>query len=300
MNWKWFDRMMYSMLGISSAAAVSGLVALAVLVIGPPPMWAQSAAPAPPVVLKRVSTPDPQVSQIPAGSSPDPKPAASQPAAPASSSAQLPAPGDYAKALTLLKRDPLNTQAKPLPSITTAQTSTEATVQPVTVSAVPKDFIEHKSIVLTQSAQAGVALSESLQLEKNMPVPTKDGRILYTYGVGLPTAVCAPFRVCTIELQPGEKLTGEPKIGDDVRWLVEPGTSGTGDAATPLLLIKPRQDGLDTNMVVTTDRRTYYVRLVSKTTDYIARMAFNYPDDEKIKWDAYLRSEEHTSELQSP
>ena len=164
-------------------------------------------------------------------------------------------------------------------------------MQPVAVSAVPKDFVEHKNIVLSQSAQAGVALSESLQSEKNMPVPTKDGRILYTYGVGLPTAVCAPFRVCTIELQPGEKMTGEPKIGDDVRWLVEPGTSGTGDAATPLLLIKPRQDGLDTNMVVTTDRRTYYVRLISKTTDYIARMAFNYPDDEKIKWDAYLQKQ---------
>jgi P-type conjugative transfer protein TrbG len=293
MSWKWFDRMMYSMLGVSSAAALSGLVALAVLIAGPPPMWAQNAAPAPPVVLKRVSTPDPQAAQTPPGSGPEPKPVASQPATPAtsSSSAQLPAPGDYAKALTILKRDPLTTPAKPLPSITAAQPASETAVQPMAVRAVPKDFVEHKNIVLNQSAQAGVALSESLQSEKNMPVPTKDGRILYTYGVGLPTAVCAPFRVCTIELQPGEKLTGEPKIGDDVRWLVEPGTSGTGDAATPLLLIKPRQDGLDTNMVVTTDRRTYYVRLISKTTDYIARMAFNYPDDEKIKWDAYLQKQ---------
>jgi type IV secretion system protein VirB9 len=203
----------------------------------------------------------------------------------------LPAPGDYAKALTILKREPTTTPAKPVPSINAAQPASETAVQPVAVSAVPKDFVEHKNILLSQSAQAGVALSESLQSEKNMPVPTKDGRILYTYGVGLPTAVCAPFRVCTIELQPGEKMTGEPKIGDDVRWLVEPGTSGTGDAATPLLLIKPRQDGLDTNMVVTTDRRTYYVRLISKNTDYIARMAFNYPDDEKIKWDAYLQKQ---------
>ena len=293
MSWKWFERMMYSVLGISSAAAVSGLVALAVLIAGPPPMWAQSAAAAPPVVLKRASTPDPQASPSPAGSGPDPKAAASQPATPASSSssAQLPAPDDYAKALTILKRDPLTTPAKPLPSINAAQRSSETAAQSAAVSAVPKDFVEHKNILLSQSAQAGVALSESLQSEKNMPVPTKDGRILYTYGVGLPTAVCAPFRVCTIELQPGEKMTGEPKIGDDVRWLVEPGTSGTGDAATPLLLIKPRQDGLDTNMVVTTDRRTYYVRLISKTTDYIARMAFNYPDDEKIKWDAYLQKQ---------
>jgi type IV secretion system protein TrbG len=293
MSWKWIDRMVYSMLGLSSAAVVSALVAVALLIAGPPPLWAQSAAPAAPVVLKRVSTPDSQAPPTPTGSGPDPKPAESQPATPANpnSFAQLPASGDYAKALTILKRDPLTTPAKPLPSINAAQPASETAVQPAAVSAVPKDFVEHKNILLSQSAQAGVALSESLQSEKNMPVPTKDGRILYTYGVGLPTAVCAPFRVCTIELQPGEKLTGEPRIGDDVRWLVEPGTSGTGDAATSLLLIKPRQDGLDTNMVVTTDRRTYYVRLISKTTDYIARMAFNYPDDEKIKWDAYLQKQ---------
>ena len=37
MSWKWFERMMYSVLGVSSAAAVSGLVALAVLIAGPPP-----------------------------------------------------------------------------------------------------------------------------------------------------------------------------------------------------------------------------------------------------------------------
>ena len=293
MSWKWIDRMVYSMLGLSSAAVVSALVAVALLIAGPPPMWAQSAAPAAPVVLKRVSTPDSQAPPTPTGSGPDPKPSVSQPATPANpnSSAQLPASGDYAKALTILKRDPLTTPAKPLPSINAARPASGTAVQPAAASAVPKDFVEHKNILLSQSAQAGVALSESLQSEKNMPVPTKDGRILYTYGVGLPTAVCAPFRVCTIELQPGEKLTGEPRIGDDVRWLVEPGTSGTGDAATPLLLIKPRQDGLDTNMVVTTDRRTYYVRLISKTTDYIARMAFNYPDDEKIKWDAYLQKQ---------
>src|ERR1700737_4594264 len=143
MSWKWFERMMYSVLGVSSAAAVSGLVALAVLIAGPPPLWAQSAAPAPPVVLKRVSTPDSQASPTSAGSGPDPKPAASQTASPAnsSSSTQLPAPGDYAKALTILKREePLTTPAKPLPSINAAQPASETAAQPVAVSAVPKDF----------------------------------------------------------------------------------------------------------------------------------------------------------------
>ena len=31
MSWKWFERVMYSLLGVSSATAVSGLVALAIL-----------------------------------------------------------------------------------------------------------------------------------------------------------------------------------------------------------------------------------------------------------------------------
>jgi type IV secretion system protein TrbG len=51
-------------------------------------------------------------------------------------------------------------------------------------------------------------------------------------------------------------------------------------------------------MVITTNRRTYYVRLISKSTDYIARMAFNYPDDEKIKWHAYLQQQEQQAAAQ--
>ena len=128
MSWKWFERVMYSLLGVSSATAVSGLVALAILIAGPPPMWSQTAAPAPPVVLKRVSAPaDPQAAASTGASGPEPKPAASQPATPSSSSssAQLPAPGDYAKALTILKRDPLPTR-RALPSITAAQPTNEA------------------------------------------------------------------------------------------------------------------------------------------------------------------------------
>lgn len=301
MSWKWFKRMMFTLVGASSVSAVAWVVAFALLLAGPPPMWSQTASPAPaaPIVLKRVSASDSQVSQTTSGSGPSPKPAVPQAATSStvtspvssSSSSQLPATGDYAKAVTILNRDPLTTWAKPLPSINAVQPAGETAGQQEAANTAPKDFVEHKNIILSQSAQAGVALSESLQSEKNMPVPSKDGKILYTYGLGLPTAVCAPFRVCTIELEPGEKLTGEPKIGDDVRWLIEPATAGSGDAATPLLLIKPRQDGLDTNMVVTTDRRTYYVRLISKSTDYIARMAFNYPDDEKIKWEAYLQKQ---------
>ena len=64
--------------------------------------------------------------------------------------------------------------------------------------------------------------------------------------------------------------------------------SGSGPDATPLIIIKPRIAGLDTTMVVPTDRRAYYVRLESKPNEYVARVAFSYPEDTKQKWQEYL------------
>jgi len=42
--------------------------------------------------------------------------------------------------------------------------------------------------------------------------------------------------------------------------------------------------GLDTNLLITTDRRAYYLRLISKPEDYVARVAFAYPEDDTRKW----------------
>jgi type IV secretion system protein VirB9 len=47
-----------------------------------------------------------------------------------------------------------------------------------------------------------------------------------------------------------------------------------------VIVLKPQGPGLDTNLLITTDRRAYYLRLLSKPDDYVARVAFAYPDDE--------------------
>jgi type IV secretion system protein VirB9 len=59
-----------------------------------------------------------------------------------------------------------------------------------------------------------------------------------------------------------------------------------------MIVIKPKALGLDTDLLVTTDRRAYYVRLISKPEEYLARVAFAYPDDEDAKWKAYLAREQ--------
>lgn len=155
-------------------------------------------------------------------------------------------------------------------------------------SVVPKSFVARKNVPLTPTAYDALAASKSIVRTENKPVTTADGKVVYTYGVGLPEIVCAPLRVCTLELQAGEKISGEPQIGDSTRWLVTPCLEGTGKFAKPVLVIKPTAVDLDTTMVITTDRRIYYVRLISKANGFVARTAFSYADDEHVQWQMFL------------
>ena len=167
----------------------------------------------------------------------------------------------------------------------TLQAATPA-LAPNAESAVPAGFKPKTDVQLTVTAQEAVQMSEKWMDEHNQPAVGRDGRVLYSYGAGLPTVVCAPLRVCMIELQSGEKLVGEPHIGDSVRWNLSPAMYGTGASATPVIVLKPQGPGLDTNLLITTDRRAYYLRLLSKPDDYVARVGFAYPDDDdnERKW----------------
>lgn len=156
----------------------------------------------------------------------------------------------------------------------------------------PKDFKPERDVPLPASAKDALAVGQSWMAERQAPAPGKDGRVLYTYGAGLPTLVCAPLRVCVVELEAGEHLLGEPQIGDSVRWIISPATVGNSESATAMIVVKPKQAGLDTNLLVTTDRRAYYLRLISKPEDYLAKIAFAYPENESAKWKAQLAEQE--------
>jgi len=151
-------------------------------------------------------------------------------------------------------------------------------------AAAAKDTHPKPEVAVSATASAAVTVSDRWQKTEDLPAEGKDGRVVYSEGGGLPTVVCAPLRLCIVELQTGEKLTGEPQIGDSVRWSVEPASYGLGEATTPLIVIKPKAVGLDTNLVVTTDRRSYYLRLMSNAQNYVARVSFDYPDDERAEW----------------
>jgi type IV secretion system protein VirB9 len=111
------------------------------------------------------------------------------------------------------------------------------------------------------------------------PIAGPDGVLRYPFGEGTPpTLRCVPLSVCDLVLEPGEAIANVA-IGDSVRWLIAPASSGPPDAATPHVLIKPTEPGLRTNLIVTTNRRTYYLTLTSQKSDPMLRIGFLYPQD---------------------
>jgi P-type conjugative transfer protein TrbG len=106
-----------------------------------------------------------------------------------------------------------------------------------------------------------------------------DGSIRYEYGRRpLPELVCKPHYVCDITLDAGESVLNMA-IGDSTHWVVAGGQSGPS-GTTPHVFVKPTQPGLDTNLVVTTNRREYDVTLRSAADARNARISFFYADED--------------------
>jgi type IV secretion system protein TrbG len=79
-------------------------------------------------------------------------------------------------------------------------------------------------------------------------------------------------------LQVGEQLT-DVSVSDPVRWVIGDTKSGSGESEQIHLIVKPTRAGLKANLVITTDRRTYYLELKSETETWMAAVSWDYPHD---------------------
>ena len=152
---------------------------------------------------------------------------------------------------------------------------------------------------LTPSAQEAVKLSSDWNTGSGGAASVSVdaiGRVKYAYGADMPTVVCAPLRICTIELEAGEHVSGDVQIGDAVRWDRALQFYGSANGAeTPIIVLQPHATASETNLLVTTDRRVYYVRLANELVHpnhYMARVSFTYPEDQAAKWRQEVQSHE--------
>lgn len=88
-----------------------------------------------------------------------------------------------------------------------------------------------------------------------------------------------PEHVSDIALQPGESLSAV-SAGDTVRWVIGDTTSGSGGLKRVHILVKPFAPDLKTNLVITTDRRSYHLQLDSTENTAMAMVSWSYPQDE--------------------
>jgi len=113
----------------------------------------------------------------------------------------------------------------------------------------------------------------------------KNRSVTYLYGTGQATVICAPLRLCIVSLEPGEWVKENGlHLGDAVRWEVNP---AIGANEQTQLVIKVVDAGLETNLSVITDRRTYHIRLLSNSEKYMPKVAFHYPEIMRSRWDEY-------------
>ena len=149
-------------------------------------------------------------------------------------------------------------------------------------------YFSDKNPTLTPQEKAAIAIAEkwkSPRAKSIAPVTGPNGSIKFLYGAQQPSIVCAVLQVCDVALQAGEQVNSI-NLGDTARWTVEPAVTGSGAGEVQHLIIKPLDVGLETSMVVTTNRRTYHLRLRSHRSQYMPQVAFTYPEEAMAKWEA--------------
>jgi hypothetical protein len=119
-------------------------------------------------------------------------------------------------------------------------------------------YFSDKNPTLTPQEKAAIAIAEKWKnpMAKGIaPVTGPNGSIKFLFGAQQPSIVCAVLQVCDVALQAGEQVNSI-NLGDTARWTVEPAVTGSGAGEVQHLIIKPLDVGLETSMVVTTNRRT--------------------------------------------
>ena len=149
--------------------------------------------------------------------------------------------------------------------------------------------------IISASVDAIDAATREFKATGVARVVTEGDVMTFPFGHSQPTVTCARLRACVIELQAGEIVLSRI-AGDLERWEIEPAPSGP-DGRTTLVVVKPKDCDLTTNLVLATDRRIYDLTLDSppcKTAQgksatnpqdpYVRHVRFYYPDETVAQW----------------
>ena len=97
-----------------------------------------------------------------------------------------------------------------------------------------------------------------------------------------PIVVCAPLHLCVLQLEHGEKINNID-LGDAAHWLVSTSLIGSPQDGSYQIAVKPKLYDTATDMVITTNKRTYNIGLVSQQGASTHVVNFYYPQETLAK-----------------
>ena len=187
-----------------------------------------------------------------------------------------PSPSESSQATSTPAAAPMATAAMPTPVMATPIPAVPAAAPlPLRQPYRPPSPAELRVRAATRAATLEPATGGYLNAVQVYPY--SDGAIYHVF--------TAPGQVTDVALQPGEML-GAVAAGDTVRWVIGDATSGSGDAKRTHVLVKPFAAGLATNVIITTDRRTYHLALTSTGRTAMSALSWTYPQDQLIAFRA--------------
>lgn len=113
---------------------------------------------------------------------------------------------------------------------------------------------------------------------KMASINSKGFQTLAYDGHSHPIVACEPMHLCAVQLEQGE-LINNIDMGDTAHWLVSTAYIGMKGQGSYQITIKPKSYDIATDMIVTTNKRSYNIGLVSQKGHYSHVVNFYYPEE---------------------
>ncbi|MDR2399303.1 MAG: P-type conjugative transfer protein TrbG [Endomicrobium sp.] len=157
---------------------------------------------------------------------------------------------------------------------------------PISINAI--DILKNVEPSLNKKEQKAISVSKQFITGDTKAYAGKNGAVVFIYGDNMPHIVTAPLRITDITLERGE-IIRDVQIGDIVRWSVSPAVSGEMGTSNEVhhIVIKPTEVGLETTLAIYTNRRAYHLNILSRKSDYMPVVSFEYPNQVKEAWARY-------------
>lgn len=169
------------------------------------------------------------------------------------------------------------TQAPVIEYYNTEKTISTVAVEPVIVT-VQQPIVISREEYVNNATKGTDAIKESMNDAMVTPQNFIGGTQLFDYDENKQFPVFVKVLGQTvIQLEPGEEALGMPFLSDTMRWEVTGNVWSKNGIDTQLVLIKPFEVGLSTNMLIVTNKRLYNLILTSTKDTYMPMIKFRYP-----------------------